>query len=38
MMPRGEDLDTVSRPLGITAATLNGWHDAFLAEPTGLAW
>src|SRR5919112_1676224 len=27
---RGEDLETVSRELGITAATLTGWHDAFL--------
>jgi transposase len=28
---RGEDLETVSRQFGITAATLTGWHDAFLA-------
>lgn len=28
---RGEDLETVSRQLGVTAATLTGWHDAFLA-------
>src|SRR3954463_6166045 len=28
---RGEDLETVSRGLGVTAATLTGWHDAFLA-------
>jgi len=28
---RGEDLETVSRGLGVTAATLSGWHDAFLA-------
>jgi transposase-like protein len=28
---RGEDLETVSRALGVTAATLTGWHDAFLA-------
>ena len=28
---RGEDLDTVSRCLGVTAATLSGWRDAFLA-------
>lgn len=28
---RGEDLDTVSRALGVTAATLSGWRDAFLA-------
>src|SRR5438270_12142276 len=27
---RGEDLETVSRELGITAATLTNWHDAFL--------
>src|ERR1700761_2689818 len=25
---RGEDLDTVSRSLGVTAATLSGWRDA----------
>ena len=28
---RGEDLETVSRELGVTAATLTGWHDAFLS-------
>ncbi len=28
---RGEDLDTVSRSLGGTAAALSGWRDAFLA-------
>ena len=28
---RGDDLETVSRELGVTAATLTGWHDAFLA-------
>src|SRR6476646_693838 len=28
---RGEDLETVSRERGVTAATLSGWHDAFLA-------
>src|SRR5260221_573470 len=28
---RGEDLETVSRELGVTAATLTGWHDAFVA-------
>ena len=28
---RGEDLETVSRDLGVMAATLTGWHDAFLA-------
>ena len=27
---RGEDLETVSRALGVTAATLSGWRDAFL--------
>jgi transposase len=25
---RGEDLETVSRELGVTAATLTKWHDA----------
>ena len=28
---RGEDLETVSRGLGVTAATLTQWRDAFLA-------
>ena len=28
---RGEDLEVVSRSLGVTAATLTGWRDAFLA-------
>jgi hypothetical protein len=28
---RGEDLETVSRELGVTAATLTGWYDSFLA-------
>ena len=28
---RGEDLDLVSRELGVTAAELSGWRDAFLA-------
>jgi transposase-like protein len=28
---RGEDLETVSRTLGVTAATLSFWRDAFLA-------
>ncbi|WP_162501570.1 helix-turn-helix domain-containing protein, partial [Methylobacterium crusticola] len=28
---RGEDLESVSRGLGVTAATLSGWRDAFLA-------
>ncbi len=28
---RGEDLELVSRALGVTAAPLSGWRDAFLA-------
>src|SRR3712207_9334774 len=28
---RGEDLETLSRALGVTAATLTGWQEAFLA-------
>ena len=28
---RGDDLELVSRALGVTAATLSGWRDAFLA-------
>jgi transposase len=28
---RGEDLETISRSLGVTAATLSGWRDGFLA-------
>src|ERR671917_2286649 len=28
---RGEDLETASRSLGVTAATLTGWRDTFLA-------
>jgi hypothetical protein len=28
---RGEDLDLVSRERGVTAATLSGWRDDFLA-------
>ena len=28
---RGEDLELVSRTLGVTAATLTSWRDAFLA-------
>jgi transposase-like protein len=27
---RGEDLDVLSRELGVTAATLAGWRDQFL--------
>src|SRR4051794_32784694 len=30
-MLRGEDLELVSRGLGVTAAELSGWRDAFLA-------
>lgn len=34
---RGEDLETLSRNLGVTAATLSGLHDAFLtADDTAL--
>ncbi len=29
-MLRGEDLDALSRELGITAATIAGWGDQFL--------
>ena len=29
---RGEDLDLLSRELGVTAATLSGWRDDFLAS------
>src|SRR3954470_19960558 len=28
---RGEDLETLSRALGVTAATLTGWQASFLA-------
>ena len=28
---RGEDLEIVSRSLGVTAATLSAWREAFLA-------
>jgi hypothetical protein len=28
---RGEDLELVSRGLGVTAAELSGWREAFLA-------
>jgi hypothetical protein len=27
---RGEDLETLSREVGVTAATLSGWRDGFL--------
>ena len=30
-MLKGEDLDTLSRELGVTAATLSAWRDAFIA-------
>src|SRR5437868_6021875 len=30
---RGEALETVSRSLGVTAATLTTWRDSFLARP-----
>ena len=34
---RGEDLDTVSREIGVTAACLAGWQDDFLkAGESGL--
>jgi len=34
---RGEELDAVSRELGVTAATLSSWRDDFLAAgQTGL--
>src|SRR4051795_8947708 len=29
---RGEDLELISRALGVTAAELSGWRDQFLAE------
>ena len=28
---KGEELDTLSRELGVTAATISAWRDAFLA-------
>src|SRR5215213_2469891 len=31
LLLRGEDLETVSRSLGVTAATLSSWREAFLA-------
>src|SRR3954449_8960158 len=30
-MLRGEDLEMLSRALGVTAATLTGWQDSFVA-------
>ena len=32
---RGEDLETVPRELGVTAATLSGWREAFLVVGEG---
>jgi transposase-like protein len=29
---RGEDLETLSHELGVTAATLSGWRDQFLVD------
>ena len=34
---RGEDLETVSRELSVTAATLTGWRDSFLAGGEGIS-
>ena len=34
---RGEDLDMISRSLGVTAATLSGWRNAFLDGGEALA-
>lgn len=31
---RGEPMETVSREVGVTAATLNGWRDQFLLAGT----
>lgn len=31
----GEELDKVSREIGVTAATLSGWRDRFLAGAEG---
>jgi hypothetical protein len=28
---RGEDIDLISREIGVTAATVSGWRDHFLA-------
>ena len=30
-LPRGEEIDVLSRELGVTAATVSGWRDHFLA-------
>lgn len=32
---RGEDLDTLSRELGVTAATIAAWRDQFVAGGLG---
>ncbi len=32
---RGEDLEAVSRSLGVTAAALSGWRSAFIAALEG---
>jgi transposase len=32
---RGEELDALSRELGVTAATLSSWRDAFLSAGQG---
>jgi transposase-like protein len=32
---RGEEIDAVSRDLGVTAATLSSWRDEFLAAGQG---
>ena len=31
---RGEDIETLSREWGVTAATLSGWREQFLASGT----
>ena len=35
---RGEDLEILSRALGVTAATLSGWQDTFLSAGEFQAW
>ena len=32
---RGEELELVSRSLGVTAATLSGWHETFSCRRGG---
>jgi transposase-like protein len=34
---RGEDLELVSRELGVTAAELSGWRDQFPGRGRGVA-